>query len=136
MTHEAATELENDAWYYKRWMFTRGVPGVLTLRAGTVSFTTGNPRGGARNKYEKPTDAREVLVDVALSDLDTISYNWVVGGLALHQGARRHLISFTAPRTGGHSTDARSAVTGLLALRQWRTLLAAREVKGTPDQRG
>lgn len=123
MTIDIEPEIASPAWYYARMMFSRGRPGQLMLRQGRLTFVTA-PKGTATSSWhENDNDPETTLIDVPVDDVDAISYNWLIGGLTVRQGTKRHIVGFTGPPTGGHVKDAMSLVSALTTLGRWRAVL-------------
>ena len=122
MTIEARQHLETQAWYYERWMFCRGTPGLLALRDGRLTFVTTAAEDGTDNWYEKVGAIDETIVDVALADLETVSYNWLWAGLTVTAESQQHRVCF-AVRSGRDLEDTRRLITATASLYRWRTAL-------------
>lgn len=116
-------QLETKAWYYERWMFARGRTGQLVLRGGRLKFVTASAGTAVNNWYEKLGKADETIFDVALADVDAISYNWLTAGLTVALKTKRHLVSFSGSPSGNHIEDAGTLITAIANLNRWRTAL-------------
>jgi hypothetical protein len=122
-TSNPSSHLESEGWYYTRLLLQRGRPGHLKLDGTRLTFDSIGKHERPAGPYEEIDETPATVFALDLSEVHSLSYQWLTGSVVIAHAGGRHIVSLVGPSSGSVLKDFGRLGRGYSALTRWQSVL-------------